>query len=277
MIRTQHILLVLLALLLCACSSPAKRSDAFAATNGFTRQVISGADFSHLVYIAENRVKSRENNAWHVYIEGDGLSWIRRGLTSTDPTSPEPLMLQLMAQDSHPAIYLGRPCYNGIDKNSDDCTPWMWTYGRYSEQVVESMHAALTTLVKDNAIDSLVLMGHSGGGTLAMLLAERVPQVRSVVTLGGNLDIDAWTEKHGYTKLVFSLNPAKRASLPRQIKQLHFVGANDKNVPPGMLQAAIKQQENANMFVLYDLGHKRGWSGHWTDILIKIDTPGDES
>ncbi len=211
-----------------------------------------------------------EERVWHVYIEGDGIPWVRRHVVATDPTTPEPLMLQLMAQDPHPAIYLGRPCYHGMASDSA-CNPWLWTYGRYSEQVVESMSAALASLVSENAIASLVLIGHSGGGTLAMLLAERMPQVRWVVTLAGNLDIDAWTARHGYTKLVHSLNPARRPPLPHHIYQLHYVGEDDENVPPEMLEAAVSQQRNAKVFVLDGLRHEHGWGDYWVEILHTID------
>ncbi len=272
--RSQCVSVVLLALLSSACTTPTVRNNAFAAANGFTRQVVPGADFSHLVYIAENgaknRTETREDNLWHIYIEGDGVPWVRRQIIATDPTPSEPLMLQLMAQDSHPAIYLGRPCYFGMARDSA-CNPWVWTHGRYSEQVVESMRTALATLINANAITSLVLIGHSGGGTLAMLLAERIPRVRLVVTLAGNLDIDAWTARHGYTALEHSLNPAHRPPLPRYIDQLHYVGKNDKNVPPEMLKTAVKQQKTARIFVLDGLGHQQGWDHYWTKVLQTIN------
>lgn len=281
--RSQTISLALLTLLTGACSTPAIRNDAFATNSGFIRQIVAGTDFSHLVYINEKGItekgvagKRTKNPTWHIYIEGDGVPWIRQNIVATDPTPLKPLMLSLMTQDSRPAIYLGRPCYNGMNKDPS-CNPWLWTYGRYSRQVVESMRTVLNTLVRENAIDSMTLIGHSGGGTLAMLLAEKVPQVRKVVTLGGNLDIEAWTSKHGFTTLQDSLNPARRAPLPRQIKQLHFVGADDKNVPQEMLKAAVKQQRNADIFVLDEITHKRGWNSYWTEILKKIALSGDKS
>ena len=107
-----------------------------------------------------------------------------------------------------------------------------------------------------------------------MLLAERVPQVRLVVTLAGNLDIDAWTARHGYTRLVHSLNPARRPPLPRHIDQLHYVGRDDGNVPPEMLEAAVSQQKNARVLVLDGLGHEHGWDDYWAEILHTIDFAG---
>ncbi len=266
----QCMVVILLALVSAACTTPAARNDSFAAASGFTRQIVTGTDFSHLVFMAGNHADARRGKSvWHVYIEGDGTPWVRRHVVATDPTPAEPLMLRLMTQDPRPAIYLGRPCYHGMLRDAA-CNPWLWTYGRYSEQVVASMSAALASLTTDNAITSLVLIGHSGGGTLAMLLAERVPQTRLVVTLAGNLDMDAWTARHGYTKLVGSLNPARRPPLPRHIDQLHYVGRDDGNVPPEMLSAAADRQKNAKVFVLDGLGHEHGWGDHWAKILHTI-------
>lgn len=109
---------------------------------------------------------------------------------ATDPGPRNPLMLKLMALDTAPAVYLGRPCYPGLSRQPP-CNPALWTSGRYSPQVLASLARALQTLIRDTGSRGIVLIGHSGGGTLAMLLAARVPDVRAVVTLAGNLDPDA--------------------------------------------------------------------------------------
>ena len=275
--------MALLAFLLCACTTPAVRNDVFAAANDFTQQIVSGTDFSHRVYVAENPVDERADEkadglaVWHVYIDGDGKPWTLRHVMATDPTPAEPLLLQLMAQDTtQPALYLGRPCYHGMASEAA-CNPWLWTYGRYSEPVVESLHVALASLIDEYDIGALVLIGHSGGGTLAMLLAERISQVRAVVTLAGNLDVDAWASLHDYTGMEYSLNPARRPPLPSQIHQLHFIGRDDSNVPPDMLKAAVKQQKNAEVFVLEDVQHRKVWNKHWKEILIKISALGGDN
>ncbi len=268
----QHITVALLAFLLCACSAPSVRNDPFAVANGFKRQIVPGTDFSHLIYITENRIDERADKTpvWHVYIEGDGKPWTLRHVIATDPTPADPLMLQLMVQDTmQPVIYLGRPGYHGMVDDAA-CNPWLWTYGRYSEQVVESLRVVLASLVDEYDIPGLVLMGHSGGGTLAMLLAERVPNVRTVVTLGGNLDVDAWASLHDYTGMEYSLNPASRSPLPPRIHQLHYVGSDDSNVPPDMLRAAVRQQENAEVFVLKNVQHRKGWNTRWKEILRNL-------
>ena len=68
------------------------------------------------------------------------------------------------------------------------------------------------------------MIGYSGGGTLAQLVAEKFTQTRAVVTLAGNLDLAAWVQLHDYTPLGGSLNPAERPPLPGHILQIHYVG-----------------------------------------------------
>jgi pimeloyl-ACP methyl ester carboxylesterase len=51
------------------------------------------------------------------------------------------------------------------------------------------MQAALERILASGHFDGVVLIGYSGGGTLAMLLAARVPETRGVITIAGNLDI----------------------------------------------------------------------------------------
>ena len=100
-------------------------------------------------------------------------------------------MLELMSLDHAPSLYLGRPCYFGMARQPP-CEPQYWTTLRFSESVVASMAAALKAAVGSMVEQGFVLIGHSGGGTLAMLLAQRLDRVQSVVTIAGNLDIEAW-------------------------------------------------------------------------------------
>jgi pimeloyl-ACP methyl ester carboxylesterase len=209
---------------------------------------------------------------WHVYIEGDGLPWLLHRFVAEDPTVAKPVMLRLMALDKHPSVYLGRPCYNGMVKESG-CRPWLWTHGRYSETVVASMAAALQRIVNSQGITSLALLGHSGGGTLAMLLAERIPQTQVVVTLAGNLDIDAWARLHAYSKLVDSLNPVLRPPLPQNIRQYHYAAQEDENIPPRMIAEAARRQPNASVIVLDEVSHICCWPQHWPAILQSIEQP----
>src|SRR6185437_2332145 len=107
----------------------------------------------------------------------------------------------------HPVLYLGRPCYLGL-ASSPECRPADWTFERYSARVVASLAAATNRFREREGRPDVVLVGHSGGGTLAVLMAPQVQGLRAVVTIGANLDVAAWTLWHGYLPLNGSLDPA---------------------------------------------------------------------
>ena len=169
------------------CSSAPEPADATALDLGLEPVGVSGAGFEHRAYV---RRDSHFSSAVHVYLEGDGLPWLSRHRVSTDPTPRYPLALHLAAKDPTPSLLLGRPCYYGASV-AEPCRPWLWTSGRYSEEIVRSMVAALRRLLPDRTGRRITLVGYSGGGVLAMLMAERLPSVERFLTLAANLDIDA--------------------------------------------------------------------------------------
>lgn len=259
-----NIWMALLFSMICpACVAPAAHVDEEAASHGFERETVWGTGFLHRVYL--NNIKARSRTL-HVYIEGDGLPWLLPGLVSSDPTPRTPLMLRLMAQDTGQAIYLGRPCYFGFAQ-TQHCNPWWWTDGRFAPEVLDSMAVALARLMSRYKDASVVLIGHSGGGALAMLLATRPIKVAAVVTLAGNLDTAAWTQQHHYSDLSGSLNPAQMATLDQRITQLHFQGGRDLNIPPALVTLFAARQPNAHFIVYPELDHRCCWEEKWPEIL----------
>ena len=260
--------IVIFLLLLSACTAPAERYRAIADTLGFKRYVISGTAFGHVSY---------RNPAWgrpgplHVYLDGDGDLLLNARQLNPDPTPRKPLLLRLMAQDSAPSVYLGRPCYHGFSL-TPPCTPRLWTSHRYGEEVLASLLAAVDQLLDDGDYQELVLIGHSGGGTLAMLLAARLPPTRAVITLAGNLDPDRWTAYHGYRPLTGSLNPARLPPLPDGIVQHHYAGGRDSNVPAEIVRAAIAHQPSryTQFYTIADFSHGCCWATRWPEILKRL-------
>lgn len=249
---------------LTACTlSPARHSDRQAMELGFERAVIPGNGFQHVVY--RNRL-SAPAGVLHVYLEGDGSPWIRERWISSDPGPRNPLMLQLMSLDSAASVYLGRPCYHGLSEQAL-CHPALWTHGRYSTPVIEAMAQALDIMVRDQGYRHCVLIGYSGGGVIAMLLAERVPNVLAVVTIAGNLDPDEWARHHEYSPLSTSLNPTRRQPLPAGIYQLHIAAENDDVVPPAIAKAAVMHQQNAEFRLIPDYDHVCCWRDLWPSVL----------
>jgi pimeloyl-ACP methyl ester carboxylesterase len=132
------------------------------------------------------------------------------------------------------------------------------------------MAAALELVRARRGNPELALIGYSGGGTLAMLLAPRVPGVGQLVTLGGNLDPQRWALLHGYSPLETSLNPSREDPLPPAIRQIHIVADDDRNVPPGMARAALAGQPAAEIWVLPDADHRCCWAARWPELLERL-------
>lgn len=203
----------------------------------------------------------------HVYLEGDGRPWQQGRWPAADPTTRSSLMLPLLALDTKPALYLGRPCYNGRAADPG-CEAKLWTSARYGEAVVGAMAAALDGFRAARGFRRLVLMGHSGGGGLAMLLAGRLPQTSAIVTLAGNYDIDIWAEHHHYLPLHESLNPARQPETG--IPEWHFLAERDQTVPPDLFLAALLRRPRAHVEVIPAIDHHDGWRKLWPQILNRI-------
>jgi pimeloyl-ACP methyl ester carboxylesterase len=256
--------LFVLALLSAACGSSGARLDRTAENLGLSEPKQVGGPLPSVVVLSGGGT----GDVLHVYIEGDGIPWVREKWIAADPNPRDLLMLRLMAMDPSPSIYLGRPCYHGASELAP-CSAWHWTEGRYSEEVVDSLSLTLADHVKRGRRRRLVLIGHSGGGTLAMLLADRLEDVESVITLAGNLDPDAWCELHAYSPLTGSLNPSLRRPLDGRIRQLHLVGDGDSVVPKELIEDAIAHQPGARLQVLSGCDHTSCWETIWPDILLE--------
>jgi pimeloyl-ACP methyl ester carboxylesterase len=248
---------------LCAACvvTPADRINGMAAGYGFARETVRGVRFEHVIY---RSAAADVDVPLHVYIEGDGSPYLDEATIARDATPRTPVMLTLMALDGAPSVYLGRPCYFGLQA-ADGCTPVYWTVGRFNEQVVASMAAVIDRFRRARSADGLVLIGHSGGAALAVLLAQRLANVDAVVTLAGNLDTAAWTALHGYSPLDLSLNPSDRP-LTAVPLVLHLAGAEDDVLPPALIAAAA-QKIGGRLRVVPQMGHTCCWEQVWPSVL----------
>jgi hypothetical protein len=247
-----------------ACATPSAQFDRNAQELGFSSRVIAGAEFSHVVY---QRRFHESPSRLHVYLEGDGSPRIASRYRPPDPTPKAALMLRLLALDASPSLLLGRPCQHAVAP----CDPFYWTLGRYNEKVVESLAAALQSVRTELGSPDVVLIGYSGGGALAMLIAERIPETRAVVTIAGNLDTESWALHHGYTRLSGSLDPAQRAPLDPEILQIHLVAEQDERVPPALTQHAIARQPGARRHLLAESDHTCCWESAWPALLDELE------
>ena len=264
LLRWRWLLLTLsLFLVAPACSSSAQRFSQNAAALGIDSEIIPGTVFQHVVF----KQARQSSPVLHVYIDGDGTPWVA-GHPTSDPTPRNTLLLRLMALDPGPSVYLGRPCYHGMS-GTPPCSSIIWTQERYSEVVVSSMAAALRHILRSGNFDRLAWFGHSGGGTLAVLLAPRFSETTDLITIAANLDIDAWADLHGYSRLEGSLNPARQPPLPPWIHQRHYVGGKDRQVP--MEVVARGPIDQRRLLVIPSFDHTCCWEAIWPALLADID------
>lgn len=206
-----------------------------------------------------------------VYIEGDGFAWVTGTQVSDDPTPRNPVGLELALR--HPygaAAYLARPCqYTEID-DTQNCQPTYWTNRRFSHEVIEASSEAITVLKHLYSAEKLVLVGYSGGGAVATLVAARRNDVVRLITVAGTLDHRTWTQHHNVLPLDGSLNPADEWSQLENLPQLHFVGEHDKIMPTDVAQAfAARFPDNRRPEVRNVPGfdHSCCWIEQWRKIL----------
>lgn len=206
----------------------------------------------------------------HIYLEGDGRPWIEGRQPANNPSSTRLTALSLMHKDPNPAVYINRPCY-GVSVQPRACHPRLWTSARYSEPVVQALNAAVSEAKAQVRATELILIGHSGGGSLAMLIAARRQDVVAVITLGANLDTLSWTDHFGYLPLTESLNPAELEPLPADVLRWHFAGAQDQQVPPAITEGVAKADPRARFILLPQVDHQAGWREHWPLILDELE------
>jgi hypothetical protein len=260
-------------------TSPAARFDRTAAELSLVTSTITGGAHTLRTYASPHLADASSANQprrLHVYFDGDGRPFVGRTRPAIDPTPQEPLTLRMLAADPD-AVYLGRPCYHGVERN---CDARAWTVGRYGEAVVSSMAAGVAALADVRGAKRVLLIGYSGGGVLAMLVAERLTVVEAVITVAANLDTAAWTRHHAYTPLRDSLNPATRP-VARAFPQLHYAGAEDANVPPALQAGFARMTPTASIpggttprtefRVIEGFGHTCCWAESWPTRLAEIE------
>lgn len=208
-----------------------------------------------------------------LYLEGDGFAWRSSHQPSLDPTPLEPLVLRLaLAQPDGTAAYLGRPCQY-LDAQRAPCATRYWTDARFAEALVNSLDQAVGQLKARAGAQRLVLVGYSGGGALALLLAARREDVTRVVTVAGNLDHAAWTQHHRVSPLQGSLNPATLRSRLAGVEQLHLTGEKDRVIPPPLVEAFVAGYppgHHAQVRVLPGYDHRCCWAQDWSQLWQQI-------
>jgi dienelactone hydrolase len=207
----------------------------------------------------------------HIYIEGDGRAWASRSTPALDPTPRLALALQLAARDPGPnVVYLARPCQ--FTARDPHCEVAYWTGKRYSREVVAAMDSAISQYAARAPGQPVHLIGYSGGGALAILVAAHRSDVASIRTVAGNLDVAEVMRLHGVSPMPESLDPIDEAQSVAHIGQIHFSGANDRVVPPSIARdfAAAVGGSCVRTQVVPGMGHEGPWAAMWPELLSEI-------
>lgn len=257
----------------CAGPGPQERSNSaeeMAVARGWQKQRLPTDAFALTAYVPRNPTPSQRLT---IYIEGDGLSWESRYKPSADPTPVRPVGLELAMQHPGAAAYLARPCQFTAAADWGRCDVKWWTSHRFGESVVQSASQAIDQLKTNAKASRIVLVGYSGGGAVAALLAARRNDVDALVTVAGTLDHE-WMSKHHRTdRLNGSLNPADFAAQLQRVPQLHFYGGQDKVIPPDLTRSfAWRFAPNAPVRIheLPEYGHQCCWAEGWPQLVRMI-------
>ena len=260
------------AALLAACAGLGRTDGAkLAADAGWRWEILSAGAFDLAAAVAPQP----GDGTLAVYIEGDGLAYIHRDRPALDPTPTDPVALRMALADRSAAAvaWLGRPCQYTMPANGQGCRTAFWTIDRYAPEVVESAGAAIDRLKRETGANRVVLIGYSGGGVVAMLLAARRSDVERVVTVVANLDLAYWTRRDGLAPLSGSLDPAAEAERLGHVVQVHFTGADDHTVGTDVARAYLAHLPPgapARLIEVPGFTHVCCWARDWPKLEARL-------
>lgn len=203
------------------------------------------------------------------YVEGDGAAFNGKYRVSHNPTPRNQMILNLAAMDKRPnVVYVARPCqYTPMNLNPT-CTNQYWTGKRLSDDSVQALNEAINSINRNGKFS---IIGYSGGGGIAVLIAARNSNVKDIITIAGNLDIQSFTTFHNVTPMIGSLNPIDYANQVRDIPQLHLSGGKDKVVPPFIADKFVQEASSicVKQQIFVEATHRDGWKKIWEYIYTK--------
>lgn len=262
-------LLICFSLLFSSCASQPNLVQLLnvASVNG-----MQGIDVASHGFVIRTYQRLLNNNApIHVYIEGDGFAYITAAQTSNDPTPHMATGLALaLADNAANVVYLARPCQYTLAQ-SPGCNVAFWTSARFSEPIIAAMNDALNQIKQAHGTQKIALIGYSGGGAVAVLLAARRTDIQSLRTVAGNLNHQVVNQLHHVSPMPQSLNAIDVVSQIRHIPQVHFVGMQDTVIPRFIAQQFAKKVGTcAQVNIVENANHSDGWQENWPQLMQQI-------
>ena len=270
MIKVASLLSIIF--LLSACSNTLWKSDEEIANSIAEPARLKNKTHKAGQFILHSRERyDKPGEDLRIYLEGDGLAWVSRTEPSRDPTPDNPIGLRLAALDKAPnVIWIARPCQYTTIVENPICKKYYWTIGRLAPEIVASVDLAITAAKTSAKATNIHLIGYSGGGGLAILIAARRNDVATIRTVAGNIDHEAFTNLHRVTPMSQSMDPAKVAGYINTIPQWHFYGEDDKVVPKLIGESYLRKsgrRECSQIQVLSGVSHVKGWVENWPRLL----------
>ena len=239
-------------------------ADTVAQVGNLVQKKIATDDFLLTTY--QRFDATADNKQMVVYIEGDGMAWISRDQLSSNPTPVQPIALKLASIDTNAnVLYVARPCQYLWPQKMNRCSSKYWSNKRGSEEVISSINQAISIVKQKQNISSIRLIGYSGGGGIAALIADRRADVSEFVSVSGNLNYKLFTQTHNLSPMNGSIDPITVANQIGSIPQIHYVGADDKIIPK---QIALSFSDKVK--VISDVSHDN-WPDKWAQILRTIN------
>lgn len=279
-LRTSGLVLcgLLIALALAGCASP------FAIPDPDTRRAAAGQiaaaagfvprDFPTPQFRLVGFTRIRQPGApVSIYIEGDGFAYITPHRPSRNPTPRRPMGLLLATLDpAANVVYMGRPCQYVEPAKSSRCHPRYWTTARFAEPVIAAHAHAVGDALAAAGSDAANLVGYSGGGAVAALVAARRGDIASLRTLAGYLEHVRLNREKRVSPLAGSLDPIRVAATLSRLPQIHYSGIRDAVIPPRVAQqfvAAVGNEDCAHQ-VPVDADHRDGWLRFWRHAAARL-------
>ena len=227
----------------------------------FKSKIIKTKDFEIQTYI-----KKSNSNILKIYLEGDGFSWLDKNTISSNPTPINPVALRLASIDKSNSniAYIARPCQY-ITYN---CNNQYWSDKRYSLKIINNINQAISIIKNNSNSKKIELIGFSGGGAIAILIASIRDDISKITTISGNLNHKLLNKYHNVSPMNNSLNPIDVALKVSHIPQIHYIGLEDKIIPLIIVQSFKKASKNKKIKIIKvkNVTHTKGWIEYFSRI-----------
>ena len=204
-----------------------------------------------------------------IYIEGDGAPWGSPYHPPRDPTPRDPVALGLASADTaNSVVWLARPCQYLNRDALHVCDSAYWIQRRFAPEIIAAYDSAVTQLRAKSGASNVRLVGYSGGGVIAALVAMRRPDIVSVITVASPLALSEWAAWHDLSPLTGSLDPIAQKPVRRKAPDIHFAGTKDKIVPSRIVERFVRSH-GGRLETVAEFDHDCCWVRDWPRLLSR--------